>query len=132
MTGVEHALQVVGSLDLPVGLATSSSERLIDAILTTLDLENIFAVVCSAAKEERGKPHPDVFLTTAHELGVNPSGCLVIEDSAFGVEAGKAAGMIVIAVPAPHQFDRKEFARADLKLRSLTELSVDAIERALS
>jgi beta-phosphoglucomutase-like phosphatase (HAD superfamily) len=46
----------------------------------------------------RGKPAPDVFLHTAARLGVAPADCCVIEDSAVGVEAARAAGMEVIAI----------------------------------
>lgn len=132
MPGVESALEVVDSLEVPLGLATSSSERLIKAILGTLNLEEVFEVVCSAANEKHGKPHPDVFLTAARKLGVQAGNCLVIEDSAYGVQAGKAAGMSVIAVPAPYQFDHPEFDRADLKLASLEELSVETVKRAIT
>ncbi|MFV1980904.1 MAG: hexitol phosphatase HxpB, partial [Rhodothermia bacterium] len=97
MRGVTATLDLLRSLELRVGLATSSSERLIDAVLSALRLENAFSVRCSAVDEEFGKPHPAVFLTTAARLGVNPRSCLVIEDSVIGVRAGKAAGMTVVA-----------------------------------
>ena len=45
------------------------------------------------------KPDPEIYLTAAARLGVEPGACLVIEDSPVGVRAGVAAGMKVIAVP---------------------------------
>ena len=128
MHGVTEALALLESLELRVGLATSSSERLIDAVLSALRLEDAFLVRCSAAHEELGKPHPGVFLTTAARLGLDPRSCLVIEDSIFGVQAGKAAGMTVVAVPAPHQFDAAGFDVADVKLATLADFSRDTIE----
>lgn len=50
----------------------------------------------------RGKPYPDLFLYAAECMDVEPSKCLVIEDSAAGVEAGVAAGMDVIGITAVH------------------------------
>lgn len=123
MKGVDEALELFRSLGVPIGLATSSSDRLIEAVLSALILEHVFRITTSAAHEEFGKPHPDVYLSAARKLGVEPGGCLVFEDSVYGVQAGKAAGMKVVAVPAPHQYDLPGFDEADLKLRSLAELS---------
>ena len=73
----------------------------------------------------------NVFLTAADRLRVDPENCLVIEDSVFGVQAGKSAGMSVVAVPASYQYELPGFDEADLKLRSLAELSRETIEGLL-
>src|SRR5204863_7536835 len=56
--------------------------------------------VFSADMVTRGKPHPDIFLYAANRLGVNPSECLVIEDSAGGIRAAVAAGMTAVGLCA--------------------------------
>lgn len=122
MAGVRETLDACIEKGLALGLATSSPFSLIDAVLETIDAERSFDVVCSAVNEEFGKPHPAVYLTAARRLEIEPKNCLVVEDSIFGVEAGKAAGMFVVAVPAPHQFDDPAFQTADRKLRSLESL----------
>lgn len=119
MPGVRESVDACISNGLALGLATSSPFPLIDAVLETICAERSFDVVCSAVNEEFGKPHPAVYLTAARRLQFTPGECLVVEDSIFGVEAGKAAGMTVIAVPAPHQFDDSAFEAADYKLKSL-------------
>ena len=53
--------------------------------------------IFSASEVEHGKPAPDLFLHAARRMGVEPSGCVVVEDSRYGVEAGRAAGMQVLA-----------------------------------
>ncbi|XP_019163161.1 PREDICTED: bifunctional riboflavin kinase/FMN phosphatase-like [Ipomoea nil] len=61
--------------------------------------ESFFAIV-GGDEVTAGKPNPEIFLEVAKRLGVNPSSCLVIEDSLPGITAGKAAEMEVVAVPS--------------------------------
>lgn len=112
---------------LALGLATSSTPVLIDAVLTTIGMTEVFAVTHSAVEEALGKPHPAVFLATARRLGVEPSACVAIEDSAAGVRSAKAAGMRVIAVPPTHLFDDPVYEVADFTLRSLEELTPEML-----
>ena len=67
-----------------------------------------------------GKPAPDIFLVAASRLNAAPEECLVFEDAPSGVQAAKAAGMQVIAVPDPNM-DRSAYAGADRILNQLTE-----------
>lgn len=82
-----------------VGLGTSSYRVLIDTVLEELALAEAFDFTHSAEDEMFGKPHPAVYLTVASRLEVDPSKCLVIEDSFNGVVAGLAAKMKVICIP---------------------------------
>ena len=61
-------------------------------------LRRFFRAVVSSEDVAHGKPAPDIFLRAAELLGVQPTKCCVIEDSASGVEAALAAGMTVIAI----------------------------------
>ncbi len=105
-----------------VGLATSSAPLIIDAVLRRLGLETTFEVRCSALDDPRGKPAPDVYLRAAHALGVAPGRCVAIEDSMAGVRSARAAGMFVVAIPAPEQAAMEQFEEADLRIGSLEEL----------
>ncbi|XP_020599948.1 bifunctional riboflavin kinase/FMN phosphatase [Phalaenopsis equestris] len=86
---------------VPFGLASNSPRANIDAKLSYHHgwTESFWAIV-GGNEVENGKPSPDVFLEAARRLKVDPSNCLVIEDSLPGVMAGKAAGMVVVAVPS--------------------------------
>jgi sugar-phosphatase len=76
-----------------------------------------------------GKPHPEVFLRTAGLLKVDPTRCLVFEDSFYGVIAAKAARMKVVAMPDPSEYDQERFSAADLKIRSLDEFTLDTFRQ---
>jgi sugar-phosphatase len=107
----------------PIALASSTPMALIERSLTHFGLANRFASVHSAETEPYGKPHPAVFLSAASSLGIEPTRCLVFEDSTAGVIAARAASMSVVAVPTPEDRGEVEFVLADLVLDSLEELS---------
>lgn len=96
----ENLPELVHRLSLvhKIGLASGSYHPTIDAILSLKDLRRYFPVVVSVQDVQRGKPAPDVFLRAAELLQVSPHECCVIEDSAAGVEAARAANMKVIAI----------------------------------
>ncbi|MEV4473248.1 HAD family phosphatase [Nonomuraea sp. NPDC049504] len=84
-----------------LGLASSSPRRLIDVVLDAAGLTECFAATVSTEEVERGKPAPDGYLEAARRLGVDPRGCVAVEDSSNGLRSAYAAGMHVIAVPHP-------------------------------
>ncbi len=132
LPGVIEALDLVAARGLRVALCSSSDQRLIDATLEALSLTDRFEVIHSAEFDSHGKPHPEPYLATASELGVAPQRCVVFEDAVSGCIAGKAAGMAVIAVPAPHLRGTAAYGFADVVLESLEHLDVgvfDAIEQ---
>ena len=107
-----------------LGLASSSNRPLIDLVLTTADLGPHFEVTVSSEEVERGKPAPDVYLETARRLGLAPSLCAAVEDSANGIRAADAAGLCVIAIPNRHYPPPADaLALAHVVLNSVTELS---------
>src|SRR3954466_6881167 len=88
-------------VDLPRCIASSSSPERLAVSLAALDMTELFGGRgFSASHVARGKPHPDIFEYAATEMGVSPRECIVIEDSATGVIAGRAAGCTAIALLA--------------------------------
>lgn len=122
MPGVIEALEFFKAKNIPVALASSSPLRLINRLITNYNIDHYFVIVRSAEFEARGKPFPDVFLTTAKALNVEPENCLVFEDSHNGVLAAKAAGMKCVAVPAPEHLEQERFGIADWKWGNLREI----------
>jgi HAD superfamily hydrolase (TIGR01509 family) len=81
-----------------IGLASMNSRTVIDALVKSKGLESFFQTVTTAEDVTHSKPHPEIFLKCAEQLNSLPSGCVVVEDSLFGVKAAKAAGMGCVAV----------------------------------
>lgn len=117
--GVEHAVGACEKLGLRLAVASSSWERLVGTVLGKLDIRGAFETIHSAADEPYGKPHPGVFLTTADQLGVEPTRCLVIEDSVNGMVAAVAARMLCAVVPERWN---PRFVLADAVLDSLHDI----------
>jgi beta-phosphoglucomutase family hydrolase len=86
--------------------AVASASRTPDLLLSSVGALPLFDAVVGRHQVPRSKPHPDLYLRAAEMLGVSPTECLVVEDSAIGVEAARAAGMRVLAItttePAPN------------------------------
>jgi HAD superfamily hydrolase (TIGR01509 family) len=86
----------------PLAVASSSPPDLIGVVLTAAGVADRFRVALSSEQVARGKPAPDVYLAAAAKLAAEPATCVAVEDSANGLRAAAAAGMIVVAVPNPH------------------------------
>jgi len=122
LPGTCEAIRHVRARGLALGLATSSRTALIRATLRRLGLEDAFDVVHSAEHESHGKPAPDVYLSTANQLGIEPGACVSVEDSPAGIESARRAGMRAVAVPDGETRDDPRIRTADAVLASLAEL----------
>ncbi|MDN5791091.1 MAG: HAD-IA family hydrolase [Micrococcales bacterium] len=90
-------------------------------------LHDAFDADVSGREFAHGKPHPEIFLTAAHELGIDPDEAVVIEDAQSGVAAAKAGGMGAIGL-ARHD-DADLLAAADLVVTSLDDVDLAALTR---
>ncbi|MEV1108925.1 HAD family phosphatase [Micromonospora sp. NPDC049751] len=133
----EHVPLIDGAVDVvrrlaarwPLGLASSSPTRLIAAALEATGLTDAFGATLSTEETERGKPAPDVYLSVAQRLGVDPARCAAVEDSSNGVRSAAAAGMRVVAVPhASYPLDPDAAALAAVTLGSVGELTPELID----
>lgn len=95
---IEGLDSVLHSLNMPMCIASGSAVERNRHALSIVGLLPFFdGRIFSASQVERGKPAPDIFLFAAAQMGVDPARCLVIEDSVYGIQAAKAAGMTVFA-----------------------------------
>uniref|UniRef100_A0A0E0FTD9 Riboflavin kinase n=1 Tax=Oryza nivara TaxID=4536 RepID=A0A0E0FTD9_ORYNI len=121
LPGVERLVKHLHRNGVPLALASNSVRRNIDHKLLKLkDWKDCFSVILGGDQVPRGKPSPDIFLEAAKGLGVNPSSCLVIEDSLVGVQGARASGAKVVAVPSL-QSQRQHYSIADSILYSLLD-----------
>jgi len=111
--GVRSVIDRLRDEALPYCVASSGEPSKMNATLGATDMLHLFeGVIFSATMVERGKPHPDLFLYAAEQMGHAPEGCVVIEASVYGVRAGRAAGMRVFAYTGDPHSDEKILAEA--------------------
>ena len=96
--GCKKFLERIRSKGIKMGIATSNKRSMVDVVLESLNMKDFFEVITTSDEVKRGKPAPDVYLTTANLLNVEPKNCLVFEDVVAGIMAGKSAGMRVCAI----------------------------------
>jgi sugar-phosphatase len=125
LSGVIETLTFLKDSGLKIGLGTSSSSRLIEVVLSELNIKHFFDFTHSAETEAFGKPHPAVYLTVAQELTVSPNKCLVIEDSFNGVIAGLAAKMKVVCIPEKTHFPNPRLSVADFHFNTMNEFLLE-------
>lgn len=111
-------------------ICSNSSSARLDMMLTKVGLKPYFAPHIYSAKDlgpDRVKPKPDIFLHGAQQFGVDPSRCLVVEDSTHGVQAARAAGMRIVGFTGashtyPSHADRLTDAGAETVISRMQDL----------
>lgn len=121
---VEHIIQFLHSNNIKTGIGTSNSKELVSIIVDKYNLNNSFESIRTSCEVEKGKPHPDIFLKVAEDLGVEPENCLVFEDIPNGIMAGKNAGMKVCAIydDFSKHLTEEKISLADYYIESYNEL----------
>jgi len=118
-------LKEVKERNFSQALASSAPLANIQTLFREFNLYPYFDAIISG-EHLPAKPHPDIFLKAAHDLGELPQNCWVVEDSLHGIEAGKKAGMICLAVSTTHPFS--ELSDADLVLQDFTKPLVEVLK----
>jgi beta-phosphoglucomutase-like phosphatase (HAD superfamily) len=98
-----------------------------DWIEPGLTLLAVFDVDISGRHFERGKPHPEIFLTAAQELGVEPSAAFVVEDAVSGIQAAKAGAFAALGVARHDDEALLAQAGADLVVTTLDDVDLSAL-----
>jgi HAD superfamily hydrolase (TIGR01509 family) len=97
--GAAELIAELATRKLPMAVATSTVRRIAEQHLKRAGFFDHFGAVCTREDVTRGKPHPDLFLKAANDLGVPAERCLVLEDSYHGIRGAHAAGAMPIMVP---------------------------------
>jgi beta-phosphoglucomutase len=128
--GADRLLDELKAAGFFTAIGSSAPRANLDLVLEKLNLRDYFDTWVTKEEIINGKPAPDTFLKAAQKLALPPSRCVVVEDAVQGVEAGKAAGMAVIALTTTRE--RAALSQADITVDSLGELKAADFTRLLA
>lgn len=131
--GVPEFLRMLQQNNVPMAICSGALLAEIELILEEARLRHFFSVVVSAEQIKKGKPNPEGFLLALQRLNhgrkdpIRPEQCIVIEDSHWGLEAAKAAGMHTVAVTNSYGAD--QLSLAEKIVDRLDQLSIDDLHQ---
>lgn len=131
--GVRSFLDLLASNAIPMAICSGALRAEIELILEDAGLRDFFKTIVSAEQVKRGKPHPDGFLLTLKKLNQRLSAplpakqCVVIEDSHWGLQAARAAGMHTVAVT--NTYEAEQLTGAEKVIDRLDRLALDDLEQ---
>lgn len=130
--GVRDFLEMLEQNNIPMAICSGALLAEIELILEQANLRDFFKVIVSAEQVKKGKPNPDGFLLTLQRLNerseepVLANQCVVIEDSHWGLEAAKAAGMHTVATT--NSYEAEQLSMAEKIITRLSDLSIDKLQ----
>lgn len=131
--GVRDFLNMLEQNNIPMAICSGSLLTEVEMVLEDARLRHLFEVVVSGEQVKKGKPDPEGFLLSLQRLNENRENpitanqCVVIEDSHWGLEAAKAAGMHTIAVT--NSYDAGQLSMAEKIVNQLNELNIDDLQQ---
>jgi len=105
----------------------------IELMLDEAKLRHFFTIIVSAEQVKKGKPHPEGFLLSLQKLNevcqppITAAECVVIEDSQWGLKAGKDAGMHTVAIT--NSYDADQLSMAEKVVSRLNELTIADLQQ---
>jgi HAD superfamily hydrolase (TIGR01509 family) len=129
--GVEQLVELLHENSIPIAIGTSSTTADTKRKLTDAGIFHNFETLVTHDDVTKHKPDPNVYLTAAEKLHIQPSQCIVIEDAPSGIEAAQRAGMKCIAVTAPYTTDQ-DLSEADTVVHSLLEVDLKLLNNLLT
>lgn len=122
-SGAKEYIEALKKSGKTCGVVSSAATWMVDNILVSLELENLFDLVITQEHVTKHKPDPEAYILALEKLNASAEQTLVFEDSNAGVLAGKASGCDVIAIE--HDFNGKNDLSGALKsIDTFTELVV--------
>lgn len=125
--GFMKFFNVLKSNDFLTAVATSAPRANLDMIIGTLGIGSQMQSQLASEDVSMHKPDPEVYLKSAAKLGVDPSDCLVFEDSFSGASAGLNAGMKVVGVLSSHT--KEELPNCDLYIENYQNLDLAQLQQ---
>lgn len=122
--GLYELLDYIEQLNLKKAVATSTSRDRTVELLKMAGINNRFDYILCGDEIENSKPHPEIFLKVAMNLGCLPEKCLVLEDSEAGILAAHSAGMISVMIADMKEPDDDIKILPLKQMKSLTEVKL--------
>ena len=98
VAGVREFLRAAHARGIPMALATNAEPLNVDFVLDHAGLRPLFSAIVDGSQVTHAKPHPEVFLTAAARIGIEPRNCVIFEDSPGGIQAALSAGGRVVGL----------------------------------
>ena len=133
IAGVREFLETLQANKIPMAICSGALLPEIELILKGGGLRDFFSAIVSAEQVKRGKPFPDGFLLALEKLNektrsaIAANECIVVEDSHWGLEAAKAAGMHTIA--ATNSYIAEQLSMAEKIVARLDELTISDLQK---
>jgi HAD superfamily hydrolase (TIGR01509 family) len=124
--GVMDYIQYALKNNLKLAVASSSPFSWVGKHLSRLKIDHHFNAILSQDDVERVKPDPELYNQALEKLGIQPHEAIAFEDSIFGVQAAKNAGIFCVAIPSV-LLPIEEFTHADYVVESLAELPIQEL-----
>jgi beta-phosphoglucomutase len=96
LPGTKEVLEKLRKINIRIGLASVS--RNVFTVVENLKIQNMFDYIADPSKIKKGKPDPEIFLTVAERLDIDPVYCMGVEDSKAGIISIKSAGMYALGI----------------------------------
>jgi len=131
--GVREFLNLLNENKVPMAICSGALLSEIELILDEANLRSFFETIVSAEHVKKGKPDPEGFLRALKRLNKNREHkisarrCVVIEDSLWGLQAAKAAGMHTVAVT--NSYDAEQLTMAEKVVGNLKELCMEDLQK---
>jgi len=117
VAGVRELLRAAHGCGIPLALATNAEPLNVDFVLDHAGLRPLFSAIVDGSQVTHAKPHPEIFLTAASRIGVEPRNCVIFEDSPGGIQAALSAGGRVVGLLTTE----KEYPQAALTMPDFTD-----------
>ena len=125
IAGLQHFLEELYKHKIAMAIATSGIQVNIDFMFDHVPIKKYFNTIVNSGDVSKGKPDPEIFLKAAEALHIPKENCIVFEDSIAGVQAGKSAGMKVVALTTTHTSE--ELKEADLVIKDYNDINFERL-----
>ncbi len=129
LPGVQSLLDALRAEGIGCVVGSSTPRKNLEVAIEALGLDGYFSALTASEDVDRGKPDPEVFLKAAQKLGLPPARCIVIEDTAHGLEAGLKGGMKTLGVATTHPENALHAAGAHAVTHRLDTITVNDLRQ---